>query len=232
MIRESMGNGSSQEPAERSAEEGFPSEEISTKQKIIICAVKLFARKGYTETTIRELADAAGLKGASIYNHFPSKNAILEYILEDYSAYNSSMFNEEAARAKLKENPTTDGIMDCLTLSFPEDMTDYYLKVLCVLLQEQYRNPLIHDFVSNEVILGGERVIKMVFKTLKDLKVIHQDADIDPWAKIHSSLLYTFSSRMHLGIGDTSPDFIGMGMMDLLRFQINLLLTTYTVKKE
>ena len=213
-----------------SAMHSSSSDEISTKQKILISAVKLFARKGYTETTIRELADAAGLKGASIYNHFPSKNAILEYILEDYSTYNSSTFNEELARAKLRENPTADGVIDCLTLSFPEDLTDYYLKVLCVLLQEQYRNPLIHDFVSSQVILGGERVIKIIFQILKDLKIIRQDADLDPWAKIHSSLLYTFSSRMHLGIGDTSTEYSGMGLVELLRFEINLILTIYAVE--
>ena len=53
-------------------------EKISTRQKILDCAIDLFATKGYTETTVRELAAAVGVKEASIYNHFSSKNSILE----------------------------------------------------------------------------------------------------------------------------------------------------------
>ena len=203
--------------------------EISTKQRILNCAVNLFARKGFTETSIRELADAVGLKGASIYNHFPSKNAILEYILKDYSKYNTNAFDENMARLKLSHNPAVNGVMDCLILAFPGDKTDYYLKILCVLLQEQHRNPLIHDFMSNEFIKGSESAINAIFRILKDLGTIRQDADPDPWVKTYSSLLYAFSSRVLLGIGDASPDFTGMGMADIIRFQLNLMFSAYAV---
>ena len=201
-------------------------DDISTKQRILTCAVNLFAKKGFTETTIRELAVAAGLKGGSIYNHFPSKNAILEYILDDYSAHNSGTFNKETAIAKLRKNSTTDGVMDCLNLSFPEGRRDYYLKVLCVLLQEQYRNPVIQDFVCNRIILQNERDIREILQILKDLNVIRQDTDSDPWVKAYSGLLYAFSGRRMLGIGDNSPDFSGMGMNDILKYFIDLMLTT------
>ena len=198
--------------------------EVSTKEKILTCAVNLFAKKGYTETTIRELADAAGLKGASIYNHFPSKNAILEHILKDYLKNNANVFDKESIYAKLSKDPTANGIINCLTLAFPEGMSERYLKVLCVLLQEQHRNPLIQDFMANHIILSGENYIKSIFQILKDLKILRHDVDLDPWAKIHSSLLYAFSSRMLLGIGDASSDFSGMGMVDLIRFQFSMLL--------
>ena len=51
-------------------------EKRSTKQRILRSAIDLFAKKGYTETSIRELAAAVGVKEASIYNHFLSKNSI------------------------------------------------------------------------------------------------------------------------------------------------------------
>jgi hypothetical protein len=34
---------------------------------------------------------------------------------------------------------------------------------------------------------------------------------------------------MLLGIGDASPDYTGMGLVDLIKFQFSLLLSTYTV---
>jgi len=203
---------------------------ISTKQKIVTCAVNLFAMKGYTETTIRELADAVGVKGASIYNHFPSKNAILEYIMADYVVFISGTFDKDVAFAKLRENPTADGIMGCFNLHFPEGTTDYYLKVICVFLQEQYRNPVIHDFVASQHILQAEHDAKAIFLILKELNVIREDTDIDPWVKTLSSLLYTFSSRMALGMGDASPDFSGKGLVELFRFHIDLMLSICAVK--
>ena len=196
---------------------------IPTKQKILDCAVNLFAKKGFTETSIRELANAAGLKGASIYNHFPNKNAILEYILADYSKYSANVFDETAARTKLMENPTAAGVMDCLIVDFPAGRTDYYLKVLCVLLQEQHRNPFISNFMSSGFILGSEYAIKSIFRILTDLGAIRWGTDPDPWVKSYSSILYAFSSRMLLGIGDASPGFTGMGMADIIKFQFNLM---------
>jgi AcrR family transcriptional regulator len=204
--------------------------ELSTKQKILTGAVNLFAVKGYTETSIRELADAVGLKGGSIYNHFQSKNAILQYILEDYSSLNTSTFDEEEIRAKLREDSTVDGIMKCFKLTFPKGKEEYYLKVLCVMLQEQHRNPVIHDFVSSQIILHSEYDVRVIFQILKDLGVIRHDVDFDPWVKTISSLLYAFSSRMSLGIGDKSPGYSGMGLVEVIRFLIKQILATYGVE--
>jgi AcrR family transcriptional regulator len=47
-----------------------------TKQKIISCALDLFATKGYTETGVREIAANVGIKSASFFYHFETKSAI------------------------------------------------------------------------------------------------------------------------------------------------------------
>ena len=44
--------------------------EKNTKQKIIEESLKLFSEKGYEGVSMREIASAVGIKGASIYNHF------------------------------------------------------------------------------------------------------------------------------------------------------------------
>ncbi|HEY0456894.1 MAG TPA: helix-turn-helix domain-containing protein, partial [Verrucomicrobiae bacterium] len=46
------------------------------KQAIIKAALPLFARKGFAETTTRELASAAGVSEPLLYKHFPSKEAL------------------------------------------------------------------------------------------------------------------------------------------------------------
>ena len=206
-------------------------EKTSTKQKILHCAIDLFSMKGYTETTIRELASAVGLKEASIYNHFPSKNSILEQIMEEYSRFSRTAFEKEKLPI-LKKNPTAEGILSSMTLVFPEGKEKYYLKMLYVILQEQHRNPIVRKFVAENYILDNEQTIKKMINDLKELDIILPEVDPDFWAKLHSSILYTFASRLMLGIGDSSPGFSGTNMSDMLLNMYDTMLKIHGKKEK
>ena len=202
----------------------------ASKQRILYVAACMFAEKGFTETTIRELAKDAGFKNpASVYHHFASKNAILEHMLEEYRTFNNGIFRDKNITEILSKNPTTDGIMACLQTSFPPDKAEYYLKVLCMLLQEQFRNPVVRNYMAQHFILRSERNLATIFNELKNLGIIRQDADPDYWMKISSSLFHTFATRSMLGIGDSTPEFTGKGMAELLRFTFDLMFEKYGV---
>jgi len=200
------------------------SKKIPTKQKILNSATHLFSIKGYTETTIREIAAFIGMTEASIYNHFKSKKAILEYILEEYSVFISADFFKKEKLLELKENPTTDDILSCVMLVLPEDKEEYYFEKLNVILQEQHRNPIVRKFMSEHIFLSTERVFETIINKLKELDILRQDADADFWIKLCSSLMYAFDSRRLLGIGENSPDFSGMGLVDLMVNVCNMML--------
>ena len=53
-----------------------------TKQKIIDMALELFAAHGYDAVSVGEIAKAVGIKAPSLYNHYPSKQAIFDAIVE------------------------------------------------------------------------------------------------------------------------------------------------------
>lgn len=48
-------------------------DESARKEKILTVAGKLFSQRGYASVAIREIADAAGILGGSLYYYFPSK---------------------------------------------------------------------------------------------------------------------------------------------------------------
>ena len=204
---------------------GNDPEKTSTKQKILDNAIQLFAMKGYTETSVRELAAAVGIKEASLYNHFSSKNAILEQILEEYSQFTRTVFKKDKLTA-IKANPTAEGIMSSMTLVFPEGREKFYLQMLYVILQEQHRNPIVRKFVANHYILSNEQTIRIMIENMIDLGIVRPDTDPHFWAQLHSSLLYTFASRHMMGIGDNAPEFTGVHMADMLRKMYEVLLKT------
>ena len=47
------------------------------ERRIVQAAGKLFARKGYAEVAMEDVADRAGLAVGTIYNYFPSKSVLL-----------------------------------------------------------------------------------------------------------------------------------------------------------
>jgi AcrR family transcriptional regulator len=55
------------------------------RELILEGAVKLFAEHGYSGTTIAQVAEAAGITPAVIYDHFPSKAALSIELLERHT---------------------------------------------------------------------------------------------------------------------------------------------------
>jgi AcrR family transcriptional regulator len=51
---------------------------------MLLLAGELFAQKGYRATTVREIAEAAGILSGSLYHHFDSKESIGDEILSGF----------------------------------------------------------------------------------------------------------------------------------------------------
>jgi len=53
-----------------------------TEKAILDASESVFARRGLSGTRVREIAAAAGVNGATLYNYYPSKTALYEAVLE------------------------------------------------------------------------------------------------------------------------------------------------------
>ena len=54
------------------------------RSELLVIAAGLFAQKGFRATTVREIADAAGILSGSLYHHFDSKEAIVDELLDSF----------------------------------------------------------------------------------------------------------------------------------------------------
>ena len=79
----------------------MPSTQKKSKKTIIQeTAARLFRDKGYSATSMRDLAEAVNLKASSLYNHISSKEEILRDIcFENAQRFLSSMDKVEAMEA-------------------------------------------------------------------------------------------------------------------------------------
>jgi AcrR family transcriptional regulator len=75
---------------------------------MLTLAGELFAQKGYRATTVREIADAAGILSGSLYHHFDSKESIGDEILSGFmnevlADYRAAVASAEDPRAVLEQ---------------------------------------------------------------------------------------------------------------------------------
>lgn len=56
---------------------------LSTSDKILRAALKLFARGGADAVSMRRVADAVGITPMAIYRHFPNREALLKRLSDD-----------------------------------------------------------------------------------------------------------------------------------------------------
>ncbi|MEU0627025.1 TetR/AcrR family transcriptional regulator [Streptomyces sp. NPDC005989] len=54
------------------------------RRELLATAAEVFAAQGYNATTVRKIADAAGMLAGSLYYHFDSKESMLDEILSTF----------------------------------------------------------------------------------------------------------------------------------------------------
>ena len=75
---------------------------------LVVLAGELFAQKGYRATTVREIADAAGILSGSLYHHFDSKESIGDEILSSFinevlADYRGAVASAQSPRAAIEQ---------------------------------------------------------------------------------------------------------------------------------
>jgi AcrR family transcriptional regulator len=78
---------------------------LSTRERILVAALQLFAQHGFGGASIRDLARSVGIRESSLYNHFPSKVAILEAIMREHGPASSASRLEEPRYRALADRP-------------------------------------------------------------------------------------------------------------------------------
>lgn len=70
-------------PRRRDAE-GTAAARAERRAELLATAAEVFASQGYSATTVRKVADAAGILGGSLYYHFDSKESMVDEILRTF----------------------------------------------------------------------------------------------------------------------------------------------------
>lgn len=119
----------------------------TTKQRIFEASLDLFAQKGFDAVSMREIADAVGIKKASLYSHFASKDALIERIF-NYPAMALEIVGPKGENAEtMIVSMGVEGFMNMACGVFNKwiaapDMEKVW-RIICI---ELYHDPRIKKF--------------------------------------------------------------------------------------
>ncbi|MDD2400419.1 MAG: TetR/AcrR family transcriptional regulator, partial [Sulfurovum sp.] len=124
-----------------------PSKGSKTKEKILKTSLKLFSTKGYASTTVRDIAGAMGIKQSALYNHFKSKDEILETLISDLtSSAIVTIFEDKDSQELYKQGKSV--LMSIATIFKLLSFDAQNEALFKLLMQEIYRNERIREIYN------------------------------------------------------------------------------------
>ena len=118
----------------------------NTKEKIFDVSLELFSQKGFNNTSVRQIAREVGIKESSIYNHYPSKQAILDEILKTFQ---NQLIIYDADEALMDELLEKDPLLFYKTGSgmFRQQLkNEKAMKILRLLFIQMYHDDSIAEY--------------------------------------------------------------------------------------
>ena len=179
-----------------------------TKKKITEKALELFSERGYDAVSVGEIAAAVGIKAPSLYNHFPSKQAIFDAIVEttafryeeDTDKINIHVQSAEADIPMLMtigEADLYEKVRQIFSYSLHNDNIRRFRKMMTI---EQFRSPKFGELYTRRF---PERLVDYhaaIFKSLIAANVIREG---DPNAL---ALMYVSPVIALIGVCDRQPE--------------------------
>ncbi len=132
-------------------------EKGNTKQEILEAALDLFSTQGFEATSVSQIADAVGIRKASLYSHFASKQEILEslmtQVLEQYNKHSIFIHTDwdNAAFAEAKQNLSAEEVEQLVFTQIRYILHDPLAsKARKMLTIEQFRNAQMAELQTKQ----------------------------------------------------------------------------------
>lgn len=179
-----------------------------TKQRILEKALDLFSSNGYDSVSVGEIAKAVGIKAPSLYNHFASKQAIFDAIVESTAAQYErdtgkiDIHVQNAAQdfpvfSEISEDMLVEKVQQIFDYSLHNEVIRRFRRMMTI---EQFRSPQLAELYSKRYV---ERIVAYhaaIFRSLISAGEIRNE-DADALALMYAAPIITL-----IGICDRQPE--------------------------
>ena len=179
-----------------------------TKRKILDKALELFSTQGYDAVSVGQIAKAVGIKAPSLYNHFPSKQAIFDAIVESTAAqyeadtgkidiHVQDVKQDISVFTEITEKALFEKVRQIFEYSLHNEPISRFRRMMTI---EQFRSPELAALYSRRYVDRMMEYHANIFRALIAAGEIQKE-DPDVLAMMYVSPVLTL-----LGICDRQPE--------------------------
>ena len=137
-----------------------------TKQRIFDVSVELFSEKGYDAVSLREIAGEVGITNAAIYNHFSSKEAILNDIFVAFKRKLDGYLLKKEQIDRYIETDTPRQLLERCIGRFVEDDSEFMANAYRITYREYLNNQLANELILTQLHEKTAQSIQYVLDSL------------------------------------------------------------------
>lgn len=163
-----------------------------TKKLIFDSAIKLFVSAGFENVSVKDIADDVGIRQSAIYNHFKSKQEILDMIYAFYRYhYKDIRPNREELESVLINGSLLDIIKGVSQSTFEEDIAQNMIGITRIVSHRKYIDEQAREISLKCTVDEATDFIEDVFKRAVEIGRI---APIDT----HAAAVFINCFRLYL----------------------------------
>lgn len=147
--------------------------QISTREKILKVALNLFSQRGFSGTSMSDIAGELGLSKAALYRHFSGKEEILDSIIEigeDHYEKNVGSFAHLPQIPESLEQLKTLSLNQIKFTMHDSDIVKY--RKLFVI--EQFCNEKMAELATKHFLTGLEDMYSLIFEKMMKKGILKQ----------------------------------------------------------
>lgn len=183
---------------------------VGTKKQIFQNAIELFKRHGYENVTIKDIAESAGIRQSAVYNHFSSKQKILDTIYDYYVHYFLADRPSLEDIEPILQNGSVLEIIESVRYEFKAEIKQNMLQITLLAFQRQGIDERARELIKTLMIAGGVDFVETVFNKAVDI------GRLAPFDTHTISLLVNIIRiyTLHISLVDPSPESIQAMLKD------------------
>ena len=154
-----------------------------TEEKILMTALRLFARDGYEAVSVRTIAEELGMTKGALYRHYKNKRDIFDSIVERMIRIDGERAHAHQMSAEkydtmpdAYENATVENIQKYTIEQFKfwteDEFASHFRKMLTL---EQYRSTEMAELYSQCIVAGPVAYMEDLFRELVKKGVLKEE---------------------------------------------------------
>jgi AcrR family transcriptional regulator len=170
----------------------------NAKWRVFLTAVELFFAKGYSNTSVRDIAAALGMKAGSIYSHFESKDAILSQIYKLCEEQFDKALPDLDALLAMVPTEHPHEILDQAMLRFDEDLGSLIPMAMRIIIEESHRDPRAKKIVNKIYVDTAEKYLGTLLEKMIELgriEPLRVDLFVLRYARYELGAAYSYTGK-------------------------------------